>query len=317
MHPLSPIMSTNLVITFHVIPSKEWFRETLRTINKVYKFIPISDIESYYHSNMRFNNRCHICFDDGDRSVYEHAFPILKEMNLPATLFMSPQIVCENSNYWFQDFHDICSSVNRNQIYKAISEVTGTDVNEINNYAPFSLLKSLQIKNILKVVNKIKKEHNVRSRQYNMTEDELIEISESNIIEIGAHTMNHPILANESDEIAEKEIVDSITGLSGLTGKKVKYFAYPNGIYCLDYTDREMQILKENGIQLAFGDIGFFNKKLNYFSIPRGGFAGEERERKMWIINKIFLMSVWKKIKSKTEIIERMEINRTSLFRAI
>ncbi|MBE3090467.1 MAG: polysaccharide deacetylase family protein [Actinobacteria bacterium] len=99
MHPLSLLTSTNLVIYFHNIYSINWFRSTLRTIKNIYNFIRIEDIESCCYDNKKYNNRCHICFDDGDITVYKNAFPVLREMNVPATLFVSPKVISDGSNY--------------------------------------------------------------------------------------------------------------------------------------------------------------------------------------------------------------------------
>ena len=112
MHPLNPFTSTNLVLLFHVVPSINWFRSTLRTLKKIYKFISVEDIELYYYDNKKYNNRLHICFDDGDRTFYKNAFPVLKELDIPATLFLLPKIVSNESNYWFQEIAYIRSYLN-------------------------------------------------------------------------------------------------------------------------------------------------------------------------------------------------------------
>jgi len=46
---------------------------------------------------------CHITFDDGDKTFYTVAYPILKKHNVPATLFVSPKIVVKQENFWFQE----------------------------------------------------------------------------------------------------------------------------------------------------------------------------------------------------------------------
>ena len=81
-----------------------------------------------------------------------------------------------------------------------------------------------------------------------MNLDEILELEKSDLVTIGAHTLNHPILQNESLETSRKEITDSIIELEKLLGHKIKYFAYPNGAKALDFGMREIDILKENKI---------------------------------------------------------------------
>ena len=125
MNLLSPFTSTNFVLTFHKVVSKQWFADVMQTISRSYNFISSEEIEKYYYSNKHFNNCCHICFDDGDKSFYDQAFGVLKQMNIPATIFVSPQIINNNSNYWFQDIEYILSQSNEISIRQAIAEVTG------------------------------------------------------------------------------------------------------------------------------------------------------------------------------------------------
>ncbi|MCG8619943.1 MAG: polysaccharide deacetylase family protein [Desulfobacterales bacterium] len=46
---------------------------------------------------------------------------------------------------------------------------------------------------------------------------------------IGAHTVSHPVLTNESKDTAEKEIRDSIETVSREIGRQCPSFAFPNG----------------------------------------------------------------------------------------
>ena len=322
MHPLSLVMSTNLVLVFHEMPSKDWFRTALKMIGRIYRFISMDDIEKYYFGNKRFNNCCHISFDDGDRSFYDNAFPVLKETGIPATVFLSPKIVENVSNYWFQEVSYMRERLGDELLKETICEVLNCDYTQIKKYAVFSLFNCMKLENILKVLKAIKEKHTISiDRRYNITKDQLAELNKSELITIAAHTMNHPILSNETDSDSRMEISDSVKKLFGMIKKDVKHFAYPNGITGLDYGTREQLILRENRIKLAFTtDKGFFNKKINPFSIPRGALSGVARENKALILSRIILLPVWDTIRDlvrfnrvKTEKDERKKIKRLSI----
>ena len=96
----------------------------------------------------------------------------------------------------------------------------------------------------------------------------------SGLVTIGAHTINHPVLANETDKYCQFEIKESIDKLESILGHPIKYFAYPNGRPGFDFTDREMSYLKENNIALAFStEIDHVSANINPLSVPRMGFA--------------------------------------------
>lgn len=295
MHPLSPFRSTNLVLLFHLAPSISWFRNALRTINRLYKFISIEKIESYYYDHSDFNNRCHICFDDGDRSFYENLFPVLKEMNIPATLFVSPKVISAESNYWFQELDYIRNHLDDKLLKESICEILNCNYAQIKKYRIFSIFKSMKLKDILQVIETIKKKYNIHiDERFNITKDQLNELNNSGIITIGAHTMNHPILKNEGDTDAEKEIRESVQELSKLLGREIKYFAYPNGTVGLDYSAREQLILQENKIKLGFTtNRNFFSNKTDPLGIPRGGCSGLQRETGAQILVRLSMLPVW------------------------
>ena len=100
--------------------------------------------------------------------------------------------------------------------------------------------------------------------------DQLLEVESSGLITVGAHTLNHPILKNESDEVSYYEITDSIFELQKVLKHQIRYFAYPNGIPDYDFSEREISFLIRNNISLAVsGDGKFISKQDNKLALPR------------------------------------------------
>ncbi|MFT4937539.1 MAG: peptidoglycan/xylan/chitin deacetylase (PgdA/CDA1 family) [Paraglaciecola sp.] len=91
-------------------------------------------------------------------------------------------------------------------------------------------------------------------------------------MEIGAHTNNHPILSCESDSSARDEIVQSKQFLEDVTGREVKFFAYPNGKYRQDFQANHVQMVKDAGY-LAAVSTDWFQKATiksdKKFTLPR------------------------------------------------
>jgi peptidoglycan/xylan/chitin deacetylase (PgdA/CDA1 family) len=70
-------------------------------------------------------------------------------------------------------------------------------------------------------------------------------------MQIGAHTVSHPILARLSEDQARQEIKSSKGCLEGLLGERVGLFAYPNGKPGEDYDSKTVEIVRSLGFDAA------------------------------------------------------------------
>lgn len=69
---------------------------------------------------------------------------------------------------------------------------------------------------------------------------------------IGAHTVNHPILARLDRAAARAEIADGRAALQNCLQAPVDLFAYPNGKPGEDFSDESLALVREQGFQAAF-----------------------------------------------------------------
>jgi peptidoglycan/xylan/chitin deacetylase (PgdA/CDA1 family) len=70
-------------------------------------------------------------------------------------------------------------------------------------------------------------------------------------VEIGAHTMDHPILTSVDDATARAQILASRRVLEEITGAPVATFAYPNGKPVRDFDGRHVAMVREAGFEVA------------------------------------------------------------------
>jgi peptidoglycan/xylan/chitin deacetylase (PgdA/CDA1 family) len=63
------------------------------------KVLSLSDVAYQIQTCPTHANEVVITFDDGFRSVYDHAFPVLRTYNFPATVFLVTDY-CEKTNSW-------------------------------------------------------------------------------------------------------------------------------------------------------------------------------------------------------------------------
>jgi len=216
-------------------------------LKRKYQLISLEELSDFYYKGVQLKNSCHITFDDGDVSFYETVLPILRKHNIPVSLYVSPYATKEQQNFWFQEIREY----DKKLLSKFVAEYI--QLNSIEEYPLSALLKTLPIDTLWKIIYEYREQTGTKPVScMNMDVEQLKEVHSSGLVTIGAHTMRHPILKNESDESSYKEISDSVIQLSEILGEKIEYFAYPNGDPELDFSQREMNALKNLGIKLAF-----------------------------------------------------------------
>lgn len=280
----------NVVINFHAIHDQAWFSKAVDLIQKFYTIAPIEELESFYHEQKKLSNRAFITFDDGDKSFYNTVFPVLQKKKIPVTIFVSPRRVYDNDNFWFQEIRGYDQTIFRSIIKDATIDY-GSEIPIV------AILKSLSVDQIWGIIESYRKKTGTGQKQsVNLNVAELLELDQSGLVSIGAHTLTHPILLNEDDNRSKQEIIDSVNELSDMISKPVRYFAYPNGVPGFDFGEREKNYLRECGVTLAFSTE---NKALNQnddvFSIPRRGMS---KGGELFMAIKLILGSNWDRMKT-------------------
>lgn len=91
-------------------------------------------------------------------------------------------------------------------------------------------------------------------------------------MELGAHTVTHPILRSISDTEAADEMARSRATLEAISAAPVRTFAYPNGRLGDDYDVRHADIARRTGFDLAVStNAGTARRESDAFQLPRFG----------------------------------------------
>jgi len=264
-------MGKSFVLIFHKEENGQLFEKIIIALKARYKLLSLEQLEELLISKKEIKNNCHISFDDGDRSFYNITFPLLKKHNIPVSLFVSPDIISTNTNFWFQETGDY----NEEILKSILSKYLDIPAAKLNEFSSQSIFKCLQVKDIKNVIELYRQQTDCgKKAPQNMNLEQLKELEASGLITIGAHTISHPILKNESDENCFYEIAGSIKALEKLLGHRIRYFAYPNGRPGIDFGEREISYLQQNGITMAFSsELNTLSAGTELFSVPRMGFA--------------------------------------------
>lgn len=89
-------------------------------------------------------------------------------------------------------------------------------------------------------------------------------------MEIGGHTVHHPILAGLDDMQARQEIAQGKERLEAIIGERLRVFAYPNGKPGNDYAPRHVAMVKALGFEAAVSTTwGAAGQHSDPFQLPR------------------------------------------------
>ena len=112
-----------------------------------------------------------------------------------------------------------------------------------------------------------------------LSSQQVRELSQAGI-EIGAHTVSHPILKSLEPDAASAEIINGKESLEEITGTVVRAFAYPNGKPGRDFDSAHVQLVKDAGFQSAVATSdGLARQSSDEFQLPRFGAWSESSLR--------------------------------------
>ena len=196
-----------------------------------------------------------VTFDDGYEDNYSQALPILRAQGVPATFFVASGFL-DGGCMW------------NDTIIESLRYAKGPtiDLRRVGLAAMDIETPAKRQELIDKLIGELKYlPMTERKRRADdvaeaagrappadlmMTSDQVKSLH-SHGMEIGAHTVNHPILSALDDKEAEWEIVESRNRLERLVGDGVRSFAYPNGRPLRDYLPKHVTMVREAGFGAA------------------------------------------------------------------
>ena len=239
---------------------------------------PLADlIESLRRRDVP-ENAVAITFDDGYRDNYSNAFPILRNLSLPATIFVATDAIESRRVLW----HDRVFSAFR-ETQARFLEAAG---NNLDRYPLGTLAEKLVAQTeVLKVLRSL--DDSGRSLWIDRLIDNLgvadrqeapdlmltwedVKIMQQKGISFGSHTVTHPILSKLSIHRLRQEIFESKRILEENVGTAVTAFAYPVGRR-EDFNEMTKNCLREAGYACALTSIfGSNSHGADLFELRRG-----------------------------------------------
>lgn len=250
------------------------FDAHIRYLSSHFNILPLHEAIQRLQDGTLPSRAVSITFDDGYANNAEVALPILQKYNATATFFIAAGFI--NGGMMWND-----------KVIELIRRAPGNllDLNEIGfGKHDISSLEQRQ-KTLFALVNKFKYLPHAEkytqleklchlipvtlSENMMMTADQIRQLHNAGM-EIGGHTVNHPILARTDNEAAYTEIENGKKILEDIIQAPVRLFAYPNGKPGQDYLTEHVTMLKEIGFEGAVSTAwGAANKNADIYQLPR------------------------------------------------
>ncbi len=238
----------------------ETFRLHINILKQNFNLIKLSDwIQQKLDGEQLPPRTCAITFDDGWADNFEFAFPILKELGVPATIFLVSDMIGTNEKFWPERLAGIVTKVSsdypqhwshpelewlqQNPANYRLSETPPTQDELSKLIASAKSLSDQEIHDQLdhiESVLQLKKENHSPSL---LSWPQVKEMVTSGLVEAGSHTCRHVRLNEHTpEELLRNEIINSKKEIEKQIGQVVKTFCFPNGDFC----PQALSLVKQN-----------------------------------------------------------------------
>lgn len=259
---------------------RETFYQQMRFVSRNFDVISFRDLYECELAGRAWPRRALIVtFDDGYKDNYNHAFPVIKQLGLTATIFLTTGHIGQSKSFWWDQIAYCFKHTKRREI--ALPEVSPQ---------PFRLTsESERAKAIQSVLYWIKEIAEQSKREFleslslnldvappqslvegmHMTWDDVRQMYAAGI-EFGSHTVTHPILSNVSEAQLLDEVSLSKKIIEENIGEAILSFAYPAGRKSR-FTDGARRIVAQCGFQYAVAyEEGLVTQdKFDRYALPR------------------------------------------------
>ena len=260
------------------------FAEHLEVLRKVGRPTRLQHLVNDLRQGKSLYRSLVVTFDDGYADNLYNAKPLLVRYEIPATIFLTTGCIGENREFWWDELDRLLLQPGR--LPRALHlNIDGTihdwDLGEAADYgddaaqqhrnwgawgkhdpsarhslyrALYHLLRPLPADEQRKVLEDLvtwsSAKPGGRPSYRPLTIQEISTLAQGDLVDIGAHTVTHPVLSARLIATQREEIQQSKVHLEEILGRPVRSFAYPYGGQS-DYTAETVALVREAGFACA------------------------------------------------------------------
>jgi peptidoglycan/xylan/chitin deacetylase (PgdA/CDA1 family) len=246
----------------------ETFRSHLTyMLRRGYRFLSLSQFHAYLGGEFTLEgNSILLTLDDGYRDNYASAFPVLRELGIPATVFLCTGPIETGKALWWDRAAQVVRSARANGSHPAEGHADVPDEARAMLHSASSGSDEHASAVIGSLIDWLK-ERPAAEREsilealeesagpstdagLMLTWDMVREMRDAGI-DFGAHSVTHPVFSDISPGEASAEILESKRTIEEHLGEEVTSFAYPYGKWGY-FDDATVVALQTSGIGWAY-----------------------------------------------------------------
>jgi len=272
-----------------IIVSKTAFEKQMRFLKNHFNVLSLNEFIDRIEGRKAFGYKsCLVTFDDGWYDNFQNAYPLLKEIGIPAVIFITTDFVGTGKLFWQERItgllcrlydasksdRDFTSCFLREFPDKEIEQILMSVRGNLRGviYQYISILKKKSKEEIEIIIQRLSeltgKSGNGDSTKESFMNWDEIKVMAGNGISFGSHGKSHAILTRLGKSEVEKEALESKALIERMLGTPVLSFSYPNG----DYSEEVTEIVRHSGYRAAF-------------STESGTHSADDHPYRIWRIN--------------------------------
>jgi peptidoglycan/xylan/chitin deacetylase (PgdA/CDA1 family) len=224
---------------FDMCVTPQHFEEQLQVLRKLAQPIRLHELVEGLKENRLPRRAVVLTFDDGYADILYYAKPLLDRYQIPATIFVTSGYL--GREFWWDELAWMI--VNSQSMPDELSLIVDGKIFawSISDQDRPKLLRNIY-RRLLHMSTGSRRQAITQLRQCigvdagqemnvgrALTHEELTELAKDELVTIGAHTVNHPVLTNLSEETRHYEIEQCKRDLETILQKPITAFSYPNG----------------------------------------------------------------------------------------
>lgn len=209
-----------------------------------------------------------LTFDDGLRNHADNAYRILLGQRVPATFFVCPDLIDQGRWLWNQEARErlrMLSPDDRKALARAAGAPDERGESIVAWMKTLGLAERRQVEQLLRDASpQFQPDASLRAIYDPLSWRQVLDM-DPDLITIGSHTLDHPILPTLDDAELERQLVLSRTALEQRLQRTVDLFCYPNGAS----DDRARQMVARHYRAAVTSDAGFVPVAPSLSVLPR------------------------------------------------
>jgi peptidoglycan/xylan/chitin deacetylase (PgdA/CDA1 family) len=217
--PPAPVM--------HISPDR--LRSQLEVLGEQHQIVRLRELVDRWRSGVSTRNRVAITFDDAYSGVLVHALPILRELDIPATVFVASDHAALGASYWWDDVEAIIRKRRGPELVTALDALQLRDSGDGVPVTMDCIRQTVLSRFAGRWPGGLRPGGDTIWRSMRLSE--LKELAADALIDFGVHTLSHPALPLLSYQEQVREMRVNLTSLQSALPRVLPVVAYPYGLY--------------------------------------------------------------------------------------